>query len=88
MALRQLVVASLCVTMLSGCFFGGGKKSCDRREEYQRSAGGSELRVPGDLDEPNDAGKLDIPPPATAKEDAPENPCLEDPPDYFGRPLD
>ena len=86
MALRKLVLLSLCVALLSGCF-GRGSKSCDRREEYQRSTSGTELRVPQDLDEPDETGKLDIPPPATPEEDAPEDPCLEDPPDYFGRPL-
>lgn len=70
---------------LSGCFF-GGKPSCDKREEYQVSDSIEPLRVPDGLDQPDRSAALSIPDQSPdAKKREKGDPCLESPPDYFGR---
>ncbi|MAF82979.1 MAG: hypothetical protein QGH93_04255 [Gammaproteobacteria bacterium] len=71
---------------LSGCFFGGGKPSCNKPQEYQVSESIEALQVPDGLDQPDRSAALIIPeasPGAKAREA--DDPCLDSPPDYFGR---
>jgi len=70
---------------LSGCFF-GGKPACEKQREYHASDSIDPLRVPDDLDQPDRTAGLVIPelsPNAEKREQG--GPCLEEPPDYFGR---
>lgn len=83
------VVLTLVSAGLSACFFGGRDKPCRKQEEYQRSASGAEIKIPEGLDTPRPSDRLVIP--EVAQNDAavpPDDPCLEQPPDFFGRPLD
>jgi len=73
------------IGLLSGCFF-GGKPSCDKPQEYQASDTIEPLQVPDGLDSPDQSGALTIPPrSADAKKRQTDDPCLERPPDFFGR---
>ena len=76
-------VVLLCV--LSGCS-SGSSGACDNKQEYQVSGSIEPLRVPDDLDQPERSSALSIPEPSPdAKELEEGDPCLENPPDYFGR---
>jgi len=78
-----LVVVLVCG--LSGCFF-GGRAACEKPKEYQDSDSIEPLRVPDGLDQPDRSAGLVIPelsPDAEKREQ--DGPCLEEPPDYFGR---
>lgn len=81
----QCLVAALMICGTTACF-SGGKQSCDKSQEYQSSGGIEPLRVPDGMDEPDRAGGLTIPD-AGAQPKGREvgDPCLESPPDYFGR---
>ena len=83
------IVLTLISVGLSACFFGGRDQSCRKQEEYQRSASAAEIKIPEGLDTPRPSDRLVIPE-ITQNEDAvpPDNPCLEQPPEFFGRPLD
>jgi len=79
------LVAAALVCGLSGCF-SGGQPSCDKAQEYQRSTGIDPLQVPDGLDEPDRSDSLSIPEPsANARQRDEIDPCLQSPPDYFGR---
>ncbi|MDP7419117.1 MAG: hypothetical protein QF483_04480, partial [Gammaproteobacteria bacterium] len=70
---------------LSGCFF-GGQPSCNKPQEYQVSENIESLQVPDGLDQPDRSAALTIPqasPDAKVREA--DDPCLDSPPDYFGR---
>ena len=69
---------------MSGCFF-GGSGSCKKNEEYQASRSVETLEVPGDLDTPDARERLVIPPVDSPDKPPKDSPCLEKPPDYFGR---
>jgi len=75
---------ALCLLALSGCF-GGGKGACSGSEEYKESGEAALLKMPADLQPMDSQDRLVIPPVATAQNDAKDSPCLEAPPDYFGR---
>jgi uncharacterized lipoprotein len=76
-------IALLCG--LSGCF-SSGKPSCNKQQEYQASGSIEPLQVPDGLDEPERSAALDIPEQSPdAKERGKDDPCLDSPPDYFGR---
>ncbi|UCG73548.1 MAG: hypothetical protein JSV45_04030 [Chromatiales bacterium] len=82
------MLAGLVCLGLSGCFF---KKSpeekCAKPEEYQASDTIGELRVPPGFDKPDQGESMEIP--EAGQQGYPEGrPCLEMPPDYFGRPVD
>jgi uncharacterized lipoprotein len=83
------IVLTLVSVGLSACFFGGRDQSCRKQGEYQRSASAAQIKIPEGLDTPRPSDRLVIPE-VTLDEDAvpPDNPCLEQPPDFFGRPLD
>ena len=73
----------LCV--LSGCS-SGGKGACKKKQEYQVSGSIEPLQVPDGLDQPDRTSALSIPEQSPgAKEREKDDPCLENPPDYFGR---
>ena len=84
---RQGFIGAVLIFGLSGCFLrGGGMPSCNKEQEYQSANNIEPLRVPDGLDQPDRSNSLIIPPAsAGAKERQKGDPCLEDPPDYFGR---
>jgi uncharacterized lipoprotein len=73
---------------LSACFLGpSAEERCRWPQEYQDSASIDELEVPAGLDAPEQGRSLEIP--EEGSQGYPEGrPCLEMPPDYFGRPVD
>ena len=76
----------LATATLGGCFFGGESKACHKPQEYQGSQEVEPLVVPDDLDEPVREGALVIGDGPRATSPLPKDePCLEEPPDYFGR---
>ncbi|MDJ0928364.1 MAG: hypothetical protein QNJ73_12035 [Gammaproteobacteria bacterium] len=88
--LRVAVVMGGALTLvaaLSAC--GGDKKTaadiCDKPQEYQASRSVDDLSIPKDLDEPDRSGALVIPDEHKAGVYPDGRPCLERPPDYFGR---
>jgi hypothetical protein len=72
-----------------GCFFfGSDSEECAKAEEYQRSESRPPINVPGGLDRPEMTDRLDIPPgPEPAEPLAETATCLQQPPDYFDRPI-
>ena len=76
--------AIVCLALMLGGCFGNREVACGKPEEYQSSRSIDELEVPPGLDEPPQAS-LQIPEVANADEPPPDRPCLEQPPDYFGR---
>ncbi len=72
---------------LSGCLFGGNKDQviCDEPREYQQSESTAPLTVPTGLDEPEREERLEIPGDESETEYPDGRPCLERPPDFFGR---
>lgn len=83
------IILIACATALGGCFFGGGSKACHKPQEYHTSKETPPLIVPEDLDEPERDGALVIGGgPRATKPIAKDQPCLEEPPDYFGRDSD
>ena len=72
---------------LSAC--GGNKKTasdiCDKPQEYQASRSADTLTIPENLDAPDRSGALVIPDEHKAGVYPDGRPCLERPPDYFGR---
>ena len=80
-----VVVMSL---LLAGCFFRASpEERCAKPQEYQSSQTIGDLRVPADLDTPDQQESMQIP--EAGKDGYPDGrPCLEMPPDYFGRPVD
>ena len=84
LAWSGLAVAAL-VSGLSGCF-ASGQPSCDKQQEYQESKGIEPLQVPDGLDEPDRSAGLSIPERSPDARDREKGaPCLQSPPDYFGR---
>jgi uncharacterized lipoprotein len=78
-------IALVLLCTLSGCS-SGGKASCDKQQEYQASGSIEPLQVPDDMDQPDRSSALSIPELSSgAKEGEEVDPCLEAPPDYFGR---
>lgn len=88
MSATRLIVGLGLLACLSGCFFRASpEERCVRPQEYQTSETIPKLKVPGGLDEPDEGDSIEIP--DTGKEGYTEGrPCLEMPPDYFGRPVD
>ena len=86
-ALRVASLFAACL-FLSACFFGpSAEERCKRPQEYQSSQSIEPLDVPSGLDSPDEGQSLEIP--TAAQQGYPEGrPCLEMPPDYFGRPVD
>lgn len=79
------VVLIFCAGLLNGCFFGSKTKACHKPQEYQSSSEVEKLQVPDDLDAPNREGALVIAEGARATQPVPQDqPCPEQPPDYFG----
>ena len=81
------VILAVAVSLLAGCFSGARKNQevCDKPQEYQAARSVPPLKIPAGLDEPDRRERLVIP-----GENRPEpypdgRPCLERPPDYFGR---
>jgi len=76
------------VIFLCGCAGGGSKRACSKPQEYQASESTASLTVPGGLDEPDRSGELVIPE-LRDENGGPgdDQPCLEQPPDYFDRKL-
>lgn len=70
---------------LSGCFAGGTPK-CDKPQEYQTSGSIESLDVPDGLDQPDRTASMNIPERSPNARDREKiDPCLQSPPDYFGR---
>ena len=84
--LRFVLVVGLALA-LAGCFFRSApEEKCARPQEYQTSKSIENLRVPVGLDTPEESEAMEIP--ETGEQGYPEGrPCLEMPPDYFGRPV-
>jgi uncharacterized lipoprotein len=86
--LQRFLSGCLAVAILSGLTgcFRGGRPSCNKQQEYQASGSIEPLQVPDGLDKPDRSAALDIPVQSPdAKERGKDDPCLESPPDYFGR---
>jgi len=84
---RLILPVLLCLS-LAGCLF---KKSpeekCAKPEEYQASDSIGDLQVPAGMDRPDQGDTMEIP--EEGQQGYPDGrPCLEMPPDYFGRPVD
>ena len=88
MSSARLIVLAILGIGLSGCFFRSSpEEKCARPQEYQSGQTIGDLQVPSDLDSPDKGESMEIP--DTGKQGYPEGrPCLEMPPDYFGRPVD
>ena len=70
---------------LAGC---GGTKACEKPKRYQASAAAPPIEVPESFDALDEQAELKIPK-ASPKSNAPVNPCLDEPPDYFeSRPVE
>jgi hypothetical protein len=83
-----LVVALVTATFIMSCASGGGKKGCAKPREYQASDSREPLKVPDNLDEPDRSARLIVPEArAEDTESDAEQPCLDQPPDYFDRKL-
>ncbi len=81
-------MAAVALLGMTGCFL-GGDKGCNKTYEYQVSKSVPPLEVPTDLDEPNRAGGLVIPVEGEGAGSAPQDqPCLDQPPDYFEKEPD
>jgi uncharacterized lipoprotein len=63
------------------------EERCNRPQEYQKSDSIAAIKVPAGLDAPDPSQSLQIPE-AGAQGYPDGRPCLEMPPDYFGRPVD
>jgi uncharacterized lipoprotein len=82
-----IAAVTLCMAAI-GCSGGGGTRNCGKPREYQASESAASLEVPEDLDAPDRSGKLIIPNvPDSGAEAESDQPCLEEPPDYFDRKL-
>ena len=76
---------------VSGCFFGGDGLSCEDPQLYGRSDSAPPVRVPEGMSIPDESQALQIPAGERLQlpddeeddEEAPPNPCLEAPPDFF-----
>jgi uncharacterized lipoprotein len=85
--LHLAVLAAVCAT-LSACFLRpSAEERCNRPQEYQKSDSIAAIKVPAGLDAPDPSQSLQIPE-AGAQGYPDGRPCLEMPPDYFGRPVD
>ncbi len=77
---RHVFCATLAASALAAC----SGYSCREPQVYQSARSVPALEVPEDLSEPEDETQLVIP---RAAEDAPErdpeDPCLDQPPEYF-----
>jgi hypothetical protein len=85
---KGIALLLVSLVLLGGCFFRASpEERCVRPQEYQSSQSIGDLRVPADLDTPNQSESMEIP--DEGEVEYPEGrPCLEMPPDYFGRPVD
>ena len=85
----RLILPAVALFLASGCGIlgiGGNRDKvvCDDFQEYQKSRNDPAIRVPGDLDRPDEEQGLRIPPgPVASGRPPPDNPCLARPPDYF-----
>ena len=88
MRLSPVLITAGLTVMLTGCFFRSSpEERCVRPQEYQASNSIEKLRVPTGLDAPDEGSALEIP--ETGQQGYQDGrPCLEMPPDYFGRPVD
>ncbi len=82
--MRTILAIFSCV-LLGGVLTGCGKpdlvQSCDdRREPYEDAVEHGKLRVPEDLDEPDELKQLPLPEAAPTGERPADAPCLELPP--------
>lgn len=81
--------AWLIVTVVAACA-GCGRDYAMRCEDPERYAGERQappVKVPGDLDVPDESEALHIPPARRAEDgerNARRGPCLESPPSYYG----
>jgi uncharacterized lipoprotein len=76
------------ILVVVGCSGGGGTRNCNKPQEYQASTSTAPLAVPDALDEPDRSGKLVIPEARSPGDEVEgDQPCLEQPPDYFDRKL-
>ena len=84
---RLAVLVAVCA-QLSACFLRpSAEERCARPQEYQKSRSVEAINVPAGLDGLDPAQSLQIP--EAGSQGYPDGrPCLEMPPDYFGRPVD
>ena len=79
------IVVILCAIWLGGCFSSGKSTACYKPQEFQSSRDVEALQVPNDLDPPRREGILLIAEGPRATQPVPDGqPCLDQPPDYFG----
>lgn len=69
----------------TGCFGGEQSTICDDPREFHEAGTVPPLEVPEGLDAPDRSGELKMPEGISAKGYPEGRPCLERPPDYFGR---
>jgi hypothetical protein len=83
------VIACLLASLAGGCsFWGDDEDRCVSVEEYQDAGTAPLITVPDGLDRPGPALRMDIPdvpPPAQPLSQTVR--CLQEPPDFFDRPL-
>ena len=75
----------LCAVGLGGCFSSGKSAACHKPQEFHASVEREPLTAPEGLDPPRRDGALEIGEGPRTTEPVPKGqPCLEQPPDYFG----
>ncbi len=81
---RQLLIGLLAAWLLGGCS-GGFALRCEDPERYAGSGEIPPVRIPDDLNPPDESESLRIPAPAEGGVEQLERqgPCLESPPDFY-----
>ncbi|HHQ13492.1 MAG TPA: hypothetical protein ENK16_00535 [Chromatiales bacterium] len=83
----RLILLVWAVLLLAACSSGARKNRevCNEPQEYQAARSVPPLKIPEGLDEPDRSERLVIPGKADPNPYPNGRPCLERPPDYFGR---
>lgn len=84
MRASAVLVLLLAGPLLGGCF-GNAGLGCEKPQRYATSGSAPPVRVPDDLNVPNESDALQIPPgqPLEVPSDDKSAPCLERPPSYL-----
>jgi uncharacterized lipoprotein len=82
-AVVRSVAILLAVLVIAACNRGYKPEACLEPREYHAQRSIPPMSVPDDLDAPDSAGSVQIPPLPPGKDGSIPGPCLEAPPDYF-----